>query len=48
MRYELTRVKDSAETIALIGGDEDERERLNETLCDVVVRWYGVMIQQGA
>ena len=47
LRYELTRVKDSAETIALIGGDEDERERLNETLRDVVVRWYGVMVQQG-
>lgn len=47
LRYELTRVKDSSETIALIGGDEDERHRLNETLRDVVARWYGVMIQQG-
>ncbi len=47
LRYELTRVKDSSETIALIGGDEDERERLNETLRDLVVRWYGVMVQQG-
>jgi putative ATP-binding cassette transporter len=47
LRYELTRVKDSAETIALIGGDEDERARLNETLADVVRRWYAVMTQQG-
>jgi putative ATP-binding cassette transporter len=47
LRYELTRVKDSAETIALIGGDEDERQRLTETLGDVVRRWYAVMTQQG-
>ena len=31
LRYELTRVRDSAENIALIGGDDDERERLEET-----------------
>jgi putative ATP-binding cassette transporter len=47
LRYELTRVRDSAETIALIGGDEDERQRLNETLADLVRRWYAVMTQQG-
>lgn len=47
LRYELTRVKDNAETIALTGGDEDERERLNVTLSDVVQRWYRVMTWQG-
>ncbi len=45
-RYELTRVKDSAENIALIGGDEDERARLDLTLKDLVTRWYGVLAQQ--
>ncbi|HEY8579109.1 MAG TPA: SbmA/BacA-like family transporter, partial [Beijerinckiaceae bacterium] len=39
LRYELTRVKDSSENIALIGGDEDERKRLEETLGDVIRRW---------
>ena len=47
LRYELTRVKDNAETIALVGGDEDEKERLNVTLSDLIVRWYGVIKWQG-
>ena len=47
LRYELTRVKDNAETIALIGGDEDERGRLHETIADVIKRWYGVILWQG-
>jgi putative ATP-binding cassette transporter len=47
LRYELTRVKDNAETIALTGGDEDERDRLNVTLAGLVQRWYRVMIWQG-
>jgi vitamin B12/bleomycin/antimicrobial peptide transport system ATP-binding/permease protein len=46
MRYELTRVKDNAENIALTGGDEDERLRLEETLGDLVRRLIGVMIWQ--
>ncbi len=47
LRYELTRVKDNAENIALIGGDDDERERLNVTLSDLVQRWFGVIAWQG-
>jgi putative ATP-binding cassette transporter len=46
-RYELTRVKDNAENIALIGGDDDERERLDITLSDLVQRWLGVIVWQG-
>ncbi len=46
-RYELTRVKDNAETIALIGGDQDERRNLDETLSVLVKRWIGVIIWQG-
>jgi putative ATP-binding cassette transporter len=47
LRYELTRVKDNAENIALIGGDDDERESLGVTLSDVVRRWLGVIVWQG-
>ena len=47
LRYELTRVKDNAENIALIGGDEDERARLDETLSNLVQRWLRVIVWQG-
>jgi vitamin B12/bleomycin/antimicrobial peptide transport system ATP-binding/permease protein len=46
LRYELTRVRDSAENIALIGGDDDERARLKETFQDLARRWIRVIIQQ--
>ncbi len=45
-RYELTRVRESAENIALIGGDEDEKARLDETFTDLVARWRHVIRQQ--
>lgn len=45
-RYELTRVRESAENIALIGGDDDERKRLDETFSDLVGRWINVIRQQ--
>ncbi len=46
-RYELTRVKDNAENIALIGGDDDERQRLDETYSHLLRRWIRVIIWQG-
>ncbi|OJY37236.1 MAG: hypothetical protein BGP06_00405 [Rhizobiales bacterium 65-9] len=46
-RYELTRVRESAEAIALIGGDGDERAKLNETFGDLARRWTRVIVQQG-
>ena len=46
LRYELTRVRESAENIALIGGDDDERERLNETFGDLATRWMKVIAKQ--
>ena len=46
-RYELTRVKDNAETIALIGGDDDEQKRLDETYSHLLRRWIRVIIWQG-
>ena len=45
-RYELTRVRESAENIALVGGDEDERARLDVTYGGVVARWIAVTVQQ--
>lgn len=46
-RYELTRVRDSAENIALIGGEEDERGRLSQTFNELLRRWRAVIWQQG-
>ncbi|MBV9078650.1 MAG: ABC transporter ATP-binding protein/permease, partial [Methylobacteriaceae bacterium] len=45
-RYELTRVRESAENIALIGGDDDERARLGETFRDLRRRWLSVIAKQ--
>ena len=45
-RYELTRTRENAETIALIGGDDDERDRLGVTFQDLASRWIGVISRQ--
>jgi putative ATP-binding cassette transporter len=42
-RYELTRVRESAESIALVGGDDDERARLDETFAKLARRWMRVI-----
>jgi putative ATP-binding cassette transporter len=47
MRYELTRVKDNADSIALVGGDESERIRLDATFSRLVEHWLGVITWQG-
>ncbi len=47
LRYELTRVKDNADGIALVGGDDDERQRLDATFSELVERWFGVITWQG-
>ena len=44
-RYELTRVRENAESIALIKGADDERGRLNETFAELVARWLHVIKQ---
>ena len=46
LRYELTRVRESAENIALIGGDDDERARLDGTFRSLAGRWVKVIVQQ--
>lgn len=47
LRYELTRVKDNADSIALVGGDDDERMRLDATFSELIERWLGVILWQG-
>ncbi len=47
LRYELTRVKDNAENIALMGGDDDEHARLNATFSELVVRHLRAIAWQG-
>ncbi len=42
-RYELTRIRENAETIALIGGDDDERVKLDATFGQVALRWVAVI-----
>ena len=44
-RYELTRLRENAESIALIKGDSDERERVAETFGTVAARWLDVIKQ---
>jgi putative ATP-binding cassette transporter len=45
LRYELTRVRENAESIALIKGADDERKHLTETFSDLVSRWRNVIAQ---
>lgn len=44
-RYELTRVRENAESIALIKGADDERKRLLETYADLASHWLRVVRQ---
>jgi vitamin B12/bleomycin/antimicrobial peptide transport system ATP-binding/permease protein len=44
-RYEATRVRENAESIALIKGDDDERGRLMDRFGETVARWIDVIRQ---
>ena len=44
-RYELTRVRENAESIALIKGDADEQKRLGATFDRTLARWLEVITQ---
>jgi putative ATP-binding cassette transporter len=46
LRFELGRVRENAEQIALIGGEKDERKALAGTLRSLVARWLEVVSQQ--
>jgi len=45
LRYELTRVRENAESIALIKGADDERKQLTETFSDLASKWGKVIAQ---
>ncbi|MBR0708801.1 ABC transporter ATP-binding protein/permease [Bradyrhizobium liaoningense] len=42
-RYNLVRVRENSEQIALLKGESAERERLSERFSRVVGNWYGIM-----
>jgi putative ATP-binding cassette transporter len=46
-RAEMTRLRENAESIALIKGDADERASVRETYGNVVVAWMAVVRRQG-
>jgi len=46
-RAEMTRLRENAESIALIRGDADERSSVGETYGRVVAAWLSVVRQQG-
>jgi vitamin B12/bleomycin/antimicrobial peptide transport system ATP-binding/permease protein len=46
-RAEMTRLRENAESIALIRGDADERASLVQNYRRVVAVWFGVIRQQG-
>ncbi|TCR68720.1 ABC transporter ATP-binding protein/permease [Bosea sp. BK604] len=46
-RAEMTRLRENAESVALIRGDADERSSVGETYGRVVAAWLSVVRQQG-
>jgi putative ATP-binding cassette transporter len=44
-RYHLTRVRENGESIALLGGEEEERAGLNRSLVEVLRRWRALCVQ---
>jgi putative ATP-binding cassette transporter len=44
-RYTLTRVRENGESIALLGGDDEERAGLDNSLRNVIRRWREVCLQ---
>ena len=46
-RAEMTRLRENAESIALIKGDADERDSVGQNYGRVVAAWLGVIRQQG-
>ena len=42
-RFNLVRVRENSEQIALLKGEQAERERLSERFSRVVANWYGIM-----
>lgn len=47
LRFELTRLRENSESVALIRGEADERRALGLTYADLVTRWLGVVRRHG-
>ena len=47
LRFELTRLRENAESIALIRGERDERAILDRTYANLVTRWLNVVRLHG-
>jgi len=47
LRFELTRLRENAESVALIRGEADERRALGTTYAGLVERWLGVVRRHG-
>lgn len=47
LRFELTRLRENAESVALIRGEADERRALSATYADLAARWLGVVRRHG-
>jgi vitamin B12/bleomycin/antimicrobial peptide transport system ATP-binding/permease protein len=47
LRFELTRLRENGESVALIRGEADERRALAATYADLVGRWLGVVARHG-
>jgi putative ATP-binding cassette transporter len=45
-RFNLVRVRENSEQIALLDGEEAERERLLARFTSVVTNWYAIMLRQ--
>ncbi|MBB4198931.1 putative ATP-binding cassette transporter [Rhodoblastus sphagnicola] len=48
LRYELTRVRESAESIALICGDDEERRTLLGASDSLIARWWRIIAAQSS
>ena len=44
-RYSLTRVRENGESIALLGGEEEERAGLNRSFVEVLRKWRALCVQ---
>jgi putative ATP-binding cassette transporter len=44
-RYHLTRVRENGESIALLGGEEEERAGLDRSLVEVLRKWRALCVQ---
>jgi putative ATP-binding cassette transporter len=44
-RYTLTRLSENGESVAVLGGEDEERASVNESLSTVLRRWRDIAVQ---